>query len=174
MKKLIPLFILFTVGLKAQKNNHLILINQTDSIGIVSYEKGVVFYKDIDKEIKKDIALRFNSKGIFYNRRNIKPSKLHFSNEYYSYNIENKRLVKMIFDENIKTANDVHILELRVQRAGNRYLISESIALGGSVASLALLENEPTIALQITILSQTAAYLVRIAGHITLRSPNRN
>ena len=188
MRKLFLFLLLLSVSLKAQKSNHHILLNKIDSVGVVSSHKGVIFYANIDREIKEDIALRFNKTGIYYNRKKTKLKKLTFSNDYYSYDTEKNRLVKIVFngsslnqDESKLTKADVkniepriESIESRIQRAGNIYMISELVALGGTAASLVLAETDPATAVQVSIISQSAAYIIRMAGHITLKSTDGN
>lgn len=188
MRKLILLLLLLSVSLKAQIGNHHILLNNVDSVGVVSFQKGVLFYADIDNEIKKDIALRFNKTGSYFSRKKTKLDKLPYSNDYYSYDTDNRNLVKIVFndsslkqDERKLTQVGVNQIEQRIEKiessirsAGDRYMFSELVAIGGTAVSLSLAETDPATALQIFIISQSVAYIIRITGHIRLKSTSKD
>ena len=173
MKKIYLLLVMFAaITMTGQNRNYYIVINDTAEVGMYSTRSGLIFTEEVDVEVMDNIKANFNEK--IYRQRNWDLSDFNFEEEYFSFDAKGELLGKLSteYNESSEIIDD-DILKLNsnanyVSKASGRYILSETIALGGTAVSLALSQDDPLAAANILAATSLISYCIRISGHVTL------
>ena len=161
----------------SQTKNYYITIGDTNAVGLYSTRSGLMFTQELDEAVMENIKSKFEYDKTYFVRLNWKLEDFNFENEYYSFDRKGNFLKQLMVDEVIVDKEDIPITFSRdnqnyIKIASSRYLLSEGVAIGGSLASLALSQDDPGAAASVLAVSSILSYCIRISGHIALGKQN--
>ena len=167
----------------SQTKNYYITIGDTTAVGLYSTRSGLMFTEELDEAVMENIKSKFKNDYTYFVRLNWKLEDFNFENEYYSFDRKGNFLKQLMVDEVIVDKEDIMVEEdipitfsrdnqNYIKIASSRYLLSEGVAIGGSLASLALSQDDPGAAASVLAVSSILSYCIRISGHIALGKQN--
>jgi hypothetical protein len=162
----ILLLTLLSLNVFGQRENHLLVVDDTAAVGMYSERYGLTFTEELDEKVMSNITNNFENHNSYVVKLNWDLENFFFEEDYYAFNsdgiflgkfeIEQKNFPKETFNGNY------------IKRASNRYLLAEGVAVTGAAISLGLFQNDPVAAASILTISSIISYAIRISGHIAL------